>query len=449
MKVSMALKPLVFAMAAAMAIAAQANQSGGRHHNHDPLLDRNAGDATAYAGRDQYIGEAQATNQGTENTVNIENSLSSSGNIGANVAAGDMNQQANNVAIATADEAFVFGSAEAESTIDQENDSWTYNMGGGNAANMTGSGNDASGNIGVNAASGNFNQQQNALAIATARGWDADANATGNQSLSGGVENKAGSVTVVTTFDVTKDFEKSYSKNESSDSSHSWDASWQAQSAKSATASASLSASHDSSESSNRTYNASLDASMEANQSSSSSSEWNKTVDVDATASASLDGHLVVSPGRIHAHADGDVDIEVDASASESRSQESAAAFDVTKSVDASSSYTADDSRSVDKSFEAEYSVSREASASGSAEKNESHEANSSIEEVGSSSLAATVTFTKSYTFANPVINSATLSDSLNGSSGNIGVNVASGSGNQQLNTLAVAVGCNSCNTGN
>ncbi|MNG22249.1 hypothetical protein D3C84_1067110 [compost metagenome] len=60
--------------------------------------------------------------------------------------------------------------------------------------------------------------------------------------------------------------------------------------------------------------------------------------------------------------------------------------------------------------------------------------------------MAATVTFTKSYTFANPVINSATLSDSLNGASGNIGVNIASGSSNQQLNTLAVAVGCNACN---
>lgn len=90
-----------------------------------------------------------------------------------------------------------------------------------------------------------------------------------------------------------------------------------------------------------------------------------------------------------------------------------------------------------------------ESSSSASSDESETHEANSSIEEVGSSSLAASVTFTKSHTFTNPVTNSATLSNSLNGSSGNIGVNVASGSGNQQLNTLAVAVGCNTCNTGN
>jgi hypothetical protein len=445
MKASMTLKPLVFAMAAAMALAAQANQRH-HHHNHDPLLDRNAGDATAYAGRDQYIGGAEVSNEGTENSVDIEDSLSSSGNIGANVAAGDMNQQANNVAIATADEAFVFGSAHADSEIEQYSDSRTHNVGGGNTANMVGSGNDASGNIGVNAASGNFNQQQNALAIATARGWDATANASGEQWMSGGVDNKAGSVTVETTIDVTKDWSNNYSKVESSDSHDSWDFSWQAQSAKSATASASLSASHDSSVSSDRTYNASLEVVVDANKSRSSSSEWDKTAHLDANASASLDGHLVVSPTRIHAHADGALEVDVNANAAENSSEESAAHFDLTKSVDASSSYTADDSSSVDKSFEASFEKTSEASASASAEKNESHSDNSSIEEVGSSSLAATVTFTKSYTFANPVVNSATLSNSLNGTSGNIGVNVASGSGNQQLNSLAVAVGCDACN---
>jgi len=449
MKVSMALKPLVFAMAAAMAIAAQASQSGGRHHNHDPLLDRSAGDARAYAGRDQYLGNAQVTNEGTENSANIENSLSSSGNIGANVAAGSMNQQANNVAIATADEAFVFGTAVAESTIDQDNDGVSHNLGGSNAATVAGSGNDASGNIGVNAASGNLNQQQNALAIATARGWDATAEATGNQRLSGGAENKAGSVTVENTFAVTKDFDKSYSSEYASDSSHSWDASHQHQSSESATASGSLSASYDSSASSDRTYSSTLDASLEASQSSSASGEWNKSLAVEASADIDLEVEVERSRGELDVEVEGTADIDVNVDKSWSSSQESAAEYAVTKSVDKTSSSTADDSLAVNKSFEAEYSRTHESSSEASAEKNESHSASGSIEEVGSNSLAATVTFTKSYTFANPVINSATLSDSLNDASGNIGVNIASGSSNQQLNTLAVAVGCNSCNNGN
>jgi hypothetical protein len=446
MKVSMALKPLVFAMAAAMAIAAQANQSGGRHHNHDPLLDRSAGDATAYAGRDQYIGDATATNEGTENSATIENSLESSGNIGANVAAGDMNQQANNVAIATADEAFVFGSAEADSTIYQDNDSWTYNTGGGNTSTMVDTGNGADGNIGVNMASGNFNQQQNALAIATARGWDAEANATGNQSLSGGVENKAASYTVEKTFAVTKDFENSYLKNESSDSSDSWDASWQRSSSESATASASLSASHDSSSSSSRTYDSNLDVVVDANQSSSASASSNKNLAVDADVDIDLEIEVERSRGEFELEVEGTADIDVNVDKSWSAEQESAAHFDLTKTVAKSSSSTAEDSHSVDKSFDAEFSRTHESSSEASAEKNESHAANSSIEVVGSSSLAATVTFTKSFTIADPVTNSATLSNSLNGTSGNMGVNVASGSGNQQLNTLAVAVGCDACN---
>lgn len=44
-----------------------------------------------------------------------------------------------------------------------------------------------------------------------------------------------------------------------------------------------------------------------------------------------------------------------------------------------------------------------------------------------------------------PVVNNATLSGSLNGASGNVGVNIAAGGGNQQSNSLAIAAGCNAC----
>ncbi|UVE19520.1 hypothetical protein NVV93_09175 [Pseudomonas sp. LS44] len=50
--------------------------------------------------------------------------------------------------------------------------------------------------------------------------------------------------------------------------------------------------------------------------------------------------------------------------------------------------------------------------------------------------------------FQAPVTNTATLTNSLNGVSGNVGVNIAAGSGNQQSNSLAIAAGCTSCPAG-
>ncbi|MGE6790633.1 hypothetical protein SAMN05216206_3863 [Pseudomonas guineae] len=47
--------------------------------------------------------------------------------------------------------------------------------------------------------------------------------------------------------------------------------------------------------------------------------------------------------------------------------------------------------------------------------------------------------------FNTAVVNTASLTNSLNGASGNVGVNVAAGGGNQQSNSLAVAVGCTAC----
>ncbi|MDD2160665.1 hypothetical protein N1078_08725 [Pseudomonas sp. MIL19] len=47
--------------------------------------------------------------------------------------------------------------------------------------------------------------------------------------------------------------------------------------------------------------------------------------------------------------------------------------------------------------------------------------------------------------FNTAVVNTASLTNSLNGVSGNVGVNIAAGGGNQQSNSLAVAVGCTAC----
>ncbi|ARU90526.1 hypothetical protein [Pseudomonas sp. M30-35] len=50
--------------------------------------------------------------------------------------------------------------------------------------------------------------------------------------------------------------------------------------------------------------------------------------------------------------------------------------------------------------------------------------------------------------FNAPVVNTAVLSGSLNYVSGNVGVNVAAGAGNQQSNSLSIAAGCTSCPAG-
>ena len=47
--------------------------------------------------------------------------------------------------------------------------------------------------------------------------------------------------------------------------------------------------------------------------------------------------------------------------------------------------------------------------------------------------------------FNTPVVNNASINNSLNGASGNLGVNVAAGGGNQQSNSLSIAAGCNAC----
>ncbi len=50
--------------------------------------------------------------------------------------------------------------------------------------------------------------------------------------------------------------------------------------------------------------------------------------------------------------------------------------------------------------------------------------------------------------FKTAVVNNASLTNSLSNVSGNVGVNIAAGGGNQQSNSLAVAVGCTACAAG-
>jgi hypothetical protein len=195
----MALKPLVFALAAVMAMAAQAGgndhgNNGGHGHNPPPpkgptleeLLQIGAGAGAAVLDV-QNNADNTVLNQGTQNNAGISGSLNgANGNVGANNVAGDGNQQDNAAALATADESFIFGSAVSASSATQVNSNNTVgNYSTTNNAGMNNVGNSGSGNIGVNNAAGNFNQQKNNLAIAVSGGRVAQAAAAANQSTTG------------------------------------------------------------------------------------------------------------------------------------------------------------------------------------------------------------------------------------------------------------------------
>lgn len=207
MKPTMALKPLVFALAAVMAMAAQAggrgdnnghgNGNGNGHGqpqgpNLEQLLQITAGAGAAVLDAQNSDGNV-VKNQGTLNNANASDSLNgSNGNMGANVAAGDGNQQDNAAALATADESFIFGNAVAASSATQvNNNNYVKNSSTFNNATLNNAGNNGSGNIGINVSAGNFNQQKNNLAIAVSGGRVAQAAASANQSSTGlVVENK-------------------------------------------------------------------------------------------------------------------------------------------------------------------------------------------------------------------------------------------------------------------
>ncbi len=172
MKPSMALQPLVFAIAAVMAVAVQAGQNDWRnnHHNghHTPPPTKIPVYATANAWDNQSSTDNRIRNEGTINEAEMNSSATgASGNVGVNVAAGSGNQQDNASAIANAasnssqDNSFVFGTATATADVTQYSDNNRVNNFGSTAsAVMNGSGNGGSGNMGINIAGGDLNQQK-------------------------------------------------------------------------------------------------------------------------------------------------------------------------------------------------------------------------------------------------------------------------------------------------
>ncbi|QRY78054.1 heme utilization protein [Pseudomonas sp. PDNC002] len=215
MKPTMALKPLVFAVAAIMAVAVQADNRNNNGHGHghdnghgheqhqpkppyDPYKDpRIEAGASAEVEDTQESSDNTVANLGTKNTATVDGSLgSASGNVGVNVAAGDMNQQANAAALATADEKFIFGYAHASTDVTQTNtDNQAWNFSTTNKATLSNSANGASGNIGINVTAGNYNQQKNDMAAAVSGGATADSYSGATQTSTG---NTVGNIAFLT-----------------------------------------------------------------------------------------------------------------------------------------------------------------------------------------------------------------------------------------------------------
>ncbi len=118
------------------------------------------------------------------------------GNIGVNVAAGDNNAQANSAALAAIDAEFAFGSGDAEIFSNQTSmTNYTSNYASTNTAGIGGDAfAGASGNIGVNVASGNNNVQANNMAASVYNGRLGEASVSNNQATGGNMTMNTGVV---------------------------------------------------------------------------------------------------------------------------------------------------------------------------------------------------------------------------------------------------------------
>ncbi|MBD8097560.1 hypothetical protein IFR08_07000 [Pseudomonas fluorescens] len=184
MKPQMALKPLVFALAALMAAAAQA---GSWHPAPQPT-----GTVAAVVTDVQKSQHNTFEDSNTENNASADNSVTgNSGNVGVNVQSGSGNQADNAGAISSAkgDFASVFAVIDVDQASTHNN---FVNKGTQNNASLDGSVNGNSGNVGYNGQAGQGNEGKNNLAITTADGKNiAAASNTEQNSLNNSYLNTA------------------------------------------------------------------------------------------------------------------------------------------------------------------------------------------------------------------------------------------------------------------
>ena len=174
MKPQMALKPLVFALAALMAAAAQAN---GWHPAPQPT-----GVVASVVTDVQNSAGNRFDDTNTENNASADDSVNSnSGNTGVNAQAGSGNQADNSGAISSAkgDYASVFAVVDVNQNSGLNN---FVNKGTQNNASLDNSVNGNSGNVGYNGQAGQGNQGKNNLALTTADGKNIAAAANTEQN---------------------------------------------------------------------------------------------------------------------------------------------------------------------------------------------------------------------------------------------------------------------------
>lgn len=176
MKTKHKLTSIAFVVAATLSMGALAASPQGRPHNPPvtPTPEQEPSASTASVQDAQVSLFNSVENDGTENNAAIDDTVQGgSGNAGINFAAGDSNQQANALAISTADADadFVFGNHRATASISVGQLSAgnsLSNLDVTNNATLENTGNGYSGNLGLNVAAGSFNQQKNDAAIANA-----------------------------------------------------------------------------------------------------------------------------------------------------------------------------------------------------------------------------------------------------------------------------------------
>jgi hypothetical protein len=175
MKPQMALKPMVFALAALMAAAAQAG--GGWH----PAPQPTGVVASVVTDVQNSIGN-KFDDTKTENNASNDNSVNSnSGNVGVNVQSGSGNLADNSGAVSNAkgDFATVFAVVDVNQNSALNN---FINKGTQNNASVDNGINGNSGNVGYNGQAGQGNQAKNNLVINTADGKNIAAAANTEQN---------------------------------------------------------------------------------------------------------------------------------------------------------------------------------------------------------------------------------------------------------------------------
>lgn len=170
MKTKHKLTAIAFVVAASLSMGAMAGGNGqGKKPNTPTPAEQQASVSSATVSDAQVSLGNAVENLGIVNNAAVSSSLEGgSGNAGVNVVAGDTNQQANALAISTADADadFVFGTVASVGVLQVNGGNYLTNQDVTNNASVDTVANGYSGNLGLNVGAGAFNQQKNDSAIA-------------------------------------------------------------------------------------------------------------------------------------------------------------------------------------------------------------------------------------------------------------------------------------------